>query len=100
MPAWMVVIIVARELAITGLWGWPAVPTSVKVATLLQASRFAIRRDSPYGIAGSPSEGSELRLLAAVDPDVKVAIGKKYRREWWAVGPFGVTPQAPDTWGW
>jgi hypothetical protein len=36
------------------------------------------------GVAGSPSEGSELRLLAKVDPDVETVIGKKYRREWWA----------------
>lgn len=74
---------VAGELQIDGAWGWLAVPTSVKEATMLQASRLAARRDSPYGVAGSPSEGSELRLLARVDPDVETVIGRKYRREWW-----------------
>lgn len=55
-------------------WGWTATPSAVQVATRLQASRFASRRDSPYGVAGSPSEGSEIRLLARVDPDVAVAL--------------------------
>lgn len=71
------------NVAITALWGWPAVPVAVKQAALLQSARFLARRDSPYGVAGSPTDGSELRLLAAVDPDVKVALGR-YNRLWTA----------------
>lgn len=71
-----------NECAFTGLWGWTAVPSAVKQATLLQASRLFARRTSPYGIAGSPDLGSELRLLARVDPDVSVAL-RPYRR-WWS----------------
>ena len=72
----------ARDCAaITASWGWPSVPVAVKEAALLQASRFHARRDSPYGVAGSPAEGSELRLLATVDPDVRVALGD-YTRVW------------------
>lgn len=63
------------EAAFTAPWGWTATPTPVKNATLLQMSRFAVRRDSPYGIAGSPDDGSEMRLLARVDPDVSVMLG-------------------------
>lgn len=70
-----------NEVAVTALWGWTAVPGAVKQATLLQASRLFARRSSPYGIAGSPDTGSELRLLARVDPDVSVAL-RPYRR-WW-----------------
>lgn len=66
---------------ITASWGWPAVPTAVRGATLLQASRFLARRDSPYGVAGSPADGSELRLLATVDPDVRVSLGRYERRQ-------------------
>jgi hypothetical protein len=55
-------------------WGWLNIPDSVKKATKLQASRFFNRRNSPYGVAGSPDMGSELRLLAKVDPDVAVAL--------------------------
>lgn len=64
----------AARLDITATWGWLDVPGSVKKATKLQASRFFNRRTSPYGIAGSPDMGSELRLLAKVDPDVAVAL--------------------------
>lgn len=60
-------------------WGWPSVPTSVVQASLLQGSRLNVRRNSPFGIAGSPDQGSEMRLLARVDPDVKVAL-TGYRR--------------------
>jgi len=67
-----------------GTFGWSTVPDTVTQATLLQASRFASRRDSPYGIAGSPDTGSELRLLAKVDPDVAVMLAG-YRRKWGAV---------------
>lgn len=66
-------------------WGWTAVPVPVKSATLLQIARFAARRDAPFGVAGSPTEGSEVRLLNKLDPDVEVMLPKKYRREWWAV---------------
>lgn len=71
------------EVAITATpWGSTAVPSPVEEASLLQASRFMARRDSPFGIAGSPDLGSELRLLARVDPDVAVAL-RPYVR-WWA----------------
>jgi len=62
------------EVAGTAIWGWTAVPNSVKLAARLQASRFHSRRDSPYGIAGSPDAGSEMRLLSRVDPDVGVSL--------------------------
>lgn len=62
------------EIAVTALWGWTAVPSTVKTATLLQGMRFYARRDSPYGVAGSPDLGSELRLLSKVDPDVGVML--------------------------
>lgn len=66
----------------TALWGWAAVPVTVKQATLLQGARFFKRRDAAFGVAGSPEQGSELRLLAKVDPDVAVMLSG-YQR-WWA----------------
>lgn len=62
------------EVTVTALWGWTAVPDTVKQATLLQASRMFTRRNAPFGVAGSPDAGSEMRLLAKVDPDVVVAL--------------------------
>lgn len=69
-------------VTVTAKFGWPEIPVAIQQATLLQASRLVARRDSPYGVAGSPDAGTEVRLLARVDPDVEVAIGP-YRR-WWA----------------
>lgn len=71
-------------LQVTAKWGWTAVPDVVKQACLIQASRIFIRRTSPYGIAGSPADGSELRLLARVDPDVAVLL-RGMSRPWAAV---------------
>lgn len=71
---------IANEVNITGKWGWTTSPVSVGQAGRLQASRFFSRRESPYGIAGSPDQGSELRLLSRVDPDVGVSL-RGYRRE-------------------
>ncbi|MDN5749869.1 MAG: hypothetical protein L0H64_15335 [Pseudonocardia sp.] len=70
------------EVRVTALFGWSTVPVAVAQATLLQASRLAARRDSPFGVAGSPDAGTELRLLARVDPDVAVAL-EPYRRRIW-----------------
>lgn len=63
-----------NEMSMTAQWGWSTTPLTVTLAARLQASRFASRRDSPYGIAGSPDQGSELRLLARVDADVGVSL--------------------------
>lgn len=71
------------EIGPTARWGWTTTPQAVKLASRLQASRFVARRDSPYGVAGSPQQGSELRLLARVDPDVAVSL-RHYVRDWWA----------------
>lgn len=67
---------------VTARWGWSAVPTPVKQACLIQGARLFTRRNAPFGVAGSPQEGSELRLLDKLDPDVEVVLGP-YRR-WWA----------------
>jgi hypothetical protein len=64
-------------------WGWTAFPVTVVNATNMQSSRFFARRNSPYGVAGSPQDGSEVRLSARADPDVRVSL-KPYRRVRWA----------------
>ncbi len=69
-------------IEVTALWGWSSVPATIKNATLIQASRFHKRRESPFGVAGSPEMGNEMRLLARVDPDVAVML-MPYRR--WAM---------------
>jgi hypothetical protein len=65
-------------------WGWSAVPRTVIAATKLQAVRFFARYDAPFGVAGSPSDGSEVRLLARADADVIVMLKSRQlvRRTW------------------
>lgn len=67
---------------VTARFGWAEVPPQVKQACLLQASRLMLRREAPFGVAGSPEAGSEVRLLAKLDPDVEVALAglRRYRR--------------------
>lgn len=73
-----------RAFSVVANWGWATVPSAVEIATLIQAARFFVRRDSPYGIAGSPDLGSETRLMKTLDPDVQVSLGA-YKRWFGAV---------------
>ncbi|MFI1195511.1 hypothetical protein ACH4T9_19950 [Micromonospora sp. NPDC020750] len=70
----------AGPVIVSAVWGWSAVPAQVVGACKLQVSRWAARRDSPFGVAGSPSDGSELRLLARLDPDVHTTLAGLSRR--------------------
>lgn len=72
------------ELTGNGLWGWSSAPSAVFTGMLLQAGRLNARRDSPFGIAGSPQEGGELKMLFAdLDPDFRTSL-KPLVRKWWA----------------
>lgn len=59
-------------VTVTARWGWLAIPETAEQATAIQAGRVAKRRDALFGVAGSPEAGSEMRLLARLDPDVAV----------------------------
>lgn len=68
------------SVQITGKWGWTSVPSTIEEACLLQVNRLDWRKDAPQGVSGSPSQGgSELRLLAKLDPDVELMVDA-YRR--------------------
>lgn len=69
------------SVEVTARFGWTTVPDPVKQATMMQAGRLLKRRDAPFGVAGSPDSGSEIRLLAKVDPDVAVSLSPYIR--WW-----------------
>lgn len=73
----------SQGVQVTANWGWTAVPEIVQQACLIQAGRFFVRRDSQYGIAGSPEFGTELRLLERLDPDVALML-QSVRRYWGA----------------
>jgi hypothetical protein len=71
----------SQGVQVTANWGWTTVPTIVVQATLIQAGRFFVRRDSQYGVAGSPETGTELRLFDRLDPDVALMLTTV--RRWW-----------------
>lgn len=58
------------SVKVTGTWGWSAVPTAVKQATVIQASRIFKRLDSPLGVLSSPDLGY-IRVGTRLDPDVQ-----------------------------
>lgn len=60
-------------IEIAGVWGWNAVPTAIKTATLLQAARLYKRADAPFGAAGYGDVGI-IRVTGSIDPDVRQQI--------------------------
>lgn len=70
----------AGPVVVVARWGWDAVPVQVTGAVKLQANRWNARRASPLGVAGSPDQGSELRLLSRLDPDVAPMLAGVMRR--------------------
>lgn len=81
---WFPKIAYRPGVQVTARFGWPGgtAPAPVKHATLIQASRLWLRKNAPFGVAGSVEFGSEMRLLAKLDPDVESLL-RPYRRNWW-----------------
>ena len=69
-----------RTVELTGMFGWTAVPTQIKLATSLIAHRLLKRaREVPFGIAGIGLDGSAVRIVAQ-DPDVLALVSPFSRR--------------------
>lgn len=62
-----------QSVEIKGVWGWPEIPAEINMATLIQAARLFTRRQSPFGIAGSPELGT-VRLMSKLDADVEMLL--------------------------
>lgn len=54
---------------VVGVWGWASVPTAIKQACIIQASRIFKRLDSPLGVLSAPDLGF-IRVGSRLDPDV------------------------------
>ena len=67
-----------QTVKITGVWGFKQIPYEVELACKIQASRLFIRKQSPFGIAGSVELGT-VRLNSRLDPDVEILL-KTFRR--------------------
>jgi hypothetical protein len=57
---------------VTGVWGWPAIPSAIKQATILYAMRQFKRYDAPLGVAGFGDIGAI--NITRVDPDVMALV--------------------------
>jgi hypothetical protein len=62
-----------QTLRISGVWGWSSIPYEIQMATKLQASRLFVRKQSPFGVAGSVDIGT-VRLSSRLDPDVEALV--------------------------
>lgn len=62
-----------QSVRVKGVFGWSAVPAEVNSAAQIQASRLFLRRQSPFGIAGSTDIGT-VRLAAKLDADVEALL--------------------------
>lgn len=61
-----------QGLSVTAKFGFSAVPDAIEQATLIQASRFFQRKNSPMGFSGNPETGQPaVVFLTELDPDVK-----------------------------
>lgn len=61
-----------RSVEVTGVHGWPAVPSAVRQATVLQAGRLLKRgREAPFGVAALTLDGGAVMLRSRLDPDVE-----------------------------
>ena len=61
--------LVRGAVKVTGIFGWPAVPSAIGEAALLWSERLYKRKDAPFGVLAFPEAG-EMRLLKEMDPDV------------------------------
>jgi len=62
---------------VTGTWGYTPVPTAVKQATIMSATRLYKRYDSPLGVLGFGDLG--VVRISRIDPDI-ASLLMPYRR--------------------
>lgn len=58
---------------VTAKWGWPAVPTPIKQATIIQATMLYQAKDAPAGLAGTPDFG-QIRYPTGLHPSALLLV--------------------------
>jgi hypothetical protein len=71
---------IINNVQVTAKYGFSSVPSAIKQATFLQATRLFKRKDSPFSTYGNPQTGTA-ELFNRFDPDaLKLIKGyTKYR---------------------
>lgn len=63
----------SRSVKVTGLFGWPAIPTPVFEATLMEAGRMLPQTQSPSGVVASAELGRFI-VLPQLHPTSKILL--------------------------
>lgn len=71
-PSWVSITGRTATVKVTGVWGWPAVPTAVRQSCVLLSMRQFKRYDSPMGVLGFGDLGAV--RVGRVDPDVEALL--------------------------
>ncbi|GGK32138.1 hypothetical protein GCM10010124_26160 [Pilimelia terevasa] len=66
----------AERVEVTGVFGWPAVPTNVKAAARILAAEQLKLKDAPFGVAGF----GEFGAVRVRDNPIAVRLLRSYRR--------------------
>lgn len=61
------------SVKLTGVFGWPEVPSVIVEVTAIQAHRIFKRASAPFGIVGSVELG-QMRSITSIDPDMKAML--------------------------
>jgi hypothetical protein len=61
-------------ISVTGVFGWPSVPSAVKQAALIQAGAVWSSRTAPFGVIGSQDLGGVMRMSRALHPEAQVLL--------------------------
>ena len=72
---------VYRGVKVVGVFGWPAVPSAVKQAAIIQAGAVWSSRTSPFGVIGSQDLGGIIRQTRALHPESQVLLEAYRKRE-------------------
>ena len=72
---------VYRGVKVVGVFGWPAVPSAVKQAAIIQANAVWSSRTSAFGVIGSEALGGILRQTRALHPEAQILLEAYRRRE-------------------
>jgi len=60
-----------RGVRISGVWGWPRVPSTISEACYLLANRLISLWTAPFGKTGAGEMGAGLNMTAAMTPIIK-----------------------------
>lgn len=65
--------LILKNVKIQAKFGWSKIPEAITQATLIQATRYFKRKDTPFNVFGNEQTGTQ-ELFSKMDPDAKQLI--------------------------